>query len=92
LPKLIAEGSPAELQLVLDWLLNTRKLLVSLPFDKFVAWSGDITAVIKAKRVLRDNLDSIIGRLNHAAAIMPLTRHFMGRLRALLASKPEGYK
>jgi hypothetical protein len=92
LPKLLAEGSPAELQVVLGWLLNTRKLIVSLPDDKFIAWSGDIDEVIKARQVPRDALESIIGRLNHAAAIIPLTRHFMGRLRALLASKPEGYK
>jgi hypothetical protein len=92
IPKLLAEGSPAELSIVLGWLLNTRRLLVALPDDKFIAWTGDIRAIITVRRVLHDELESIIGRLNHAAAIMPLSRHFLGRLRALLASKSHGYK
>jgi hypothetical protein len=92
LPKLLAEGSPAELQIVLGWRLNTRRLIVSLPDDKFIAWTRDIEDIVKTRRVSREQLESVIGRLNHAAAIMPLTRHFLGRLRALLASKKAGYR
>ena len=33
-PKLIAEGSPAEVQVVLGWRIDTRRLEVSLPEDK----------------------------------------------------------
>ena len=35
--KLLAEGSPAEQHIVLGWLLDTRRLLVSLPDDKYAA-------------------------------------------------------
>jgi hypothetical protein len=34
-PKLIAEGSPAECQTVLGWNLDTRRLILSLPKDKY---------------------------------------------------------
>jgi hypothetical protein len=36
--KLLAEGAPAEEQIVLGWLLDTRRLLVALPDDKHSAW------------------------------------------------------
>ncbi|KAI2509039.1 hypothetical protein MHU86_5415 [Fragilaria crotonensis] len=42
LTKLIAEGSPAEVQIVLGWRLDTRRLLITLPDDKFRAWTGEI--------------------------------------------------
>ena len=36
-PKLEAEGTPAEVQIVLGWNLNTRLLLILLPDDKYEA-------------------------------------------------------
>jgi hypothetical protein len=45
-PKLEAEGTPAEVQIVLAWEMNTRALLVLLPFDKFVAWTSDSSDTI----------------------------------------------
>jgi hypothetical protein len=38
LVKLLAEGAPAEQQIVLGWLSETRRLLMSLPDDKHAAW------------------------------------------------------
>jgi hypothetical protein len=67
-------------------------LLVALPDDKQIAWAGDIKTFLKARRMTRAELESLLCRLNHAAAIMPLARHFLGRLRGLLVSKQEGYK
>jgi len=40
--KLKAEGKSSETQIVLGWTINTRKLTVALPKDKFIAWRGDI--------------------------------------------------
>jgi hypothetical protein len=37
LEKAIAEGTPSEWLIVLGWLLNTRRLLISLPLDKRTA-------------------------------------------------------
>jgi hypothetical protein len=44
--KLQAEGAPAEIQIVLGWTINTRNLLLSLPADKFKAWSDDLLVII----------------------------------------------
>ena len=66
-PKLIAEGSPAECQLVLGWHLDTRRLLLSLPKDKFDAWTSDINVILATGSCLFTVLETLVGRLNHAA-------------------------
>jgi hypothetical protein len=80
-PKLAAEGTPAEVQIVLGWNLNTRLLLILLPTDKYEAWSSDITAIVVSKRTTFSELESTVGRLNHVGYIIPLARHFLTRLR-----------
>jgi hypothetical protein len=81
IPKLLAEGTPDERQIVLGWLLDTHLLLVLLPPDKFRAWIADLTRFLRRHKCSHEELDTLIGRLNHTAAIMPLARHFLGRLR-----------
>jgi hypothetical protein len=83
-PKLIAEGSPAEVQIVLGWTLNTRSLRVILPADKFEAWSSDLKLIIDERKGTFGELETTIGRLNHAAYIIPLSRHFLNRIRLRL--------
>jgi len=87
LPKLLAEGAPAEQQIVLGWLLDTRRLLVSLPEDKYLAWITSIESFIKSKGGLKEDLDTLEGQLNHAAYVIPLARHFLTRIRAAKNSK-----
>jgi hypothetical protein len=88
--KLLAEGTPAELQIVLGWLVATRSLLVSLPDDKFESWVTDLQAMIDSKRTTYGDLDSMVGRLNHAAFLIPLARHFLNRLRnRIQRSQPQ---
>lgn len=76
--KLIAEGTLAEIQIVLGWLLNTRQLIVALQDHKFLAWTTDIRAIIQARKVCHNELESLIGYFNHAAVIMPIFWHFFG--------------
>jgi hypothetical protein len=83
-PKLVAEGGPAEDQIVLGWTLNTRTLLVILPHDKFEAWSRDLRVIIAERRGTFGQLETTVGRLNHAAYIIPLSRHFLHRIRLRL--------
>jgi hypothetical protein len=80
-PKLAAEGAPAEEQIVLGWTLNTRTLMIILPYDKYEAWSADIRAIVLDKRVTYGELESTLGRLNHVGYVIPLARHFLNRLR-----------
>jgi hypothetical protein len=81
--KLLAEGAPAEIQQVLGWTINTRRLTVSLPLDKFTMWVDDIHRIQKAGRASTELLATVEGRLNHAASIIPMARHFLTRLRRL---------
>jgi hypothetical protein len=60
---------------------------MSLPKHKHIAWSRQIQAAIKARATSFKELDTIIGRLNHAACIIPMARHFLSRIRACLRSK-----
>jgi hypothetical protein len=89
--KLEAEGAPAESQIVLGWRINTRLLRLQLPFDKYTAWTSDISGILgRADRaVSRKELESLIGRLNHASFVIPLSCHFLSNLRSKLKSKPR---
>jgi hypothetical protein len=88
-PKLVAEGSPAEVQVVLGWKVDTRRLEVSLPRDKFDAWMLDLRVSRESKRVDRKELERLLGRLNHAAYVMPIARHFLGRIRTAVGPAPN---
>jgi hypothetical protein len=75
-PKLIAEGTYAEIQIVLGGALNTRSLTILLPFNKFEAWSAGLHAIILPRKTFFGKLKSTVGRLNHAGYVIPLSRHF----------------
>ena len=90
LPKLIAEGGPTEVQTVLGWRIDTRRLLISLPDDKFRAWVADIEGMEKTGECRYQVLDQLVGRLNHASQIIPPARHFLSRIRATL--RPRRHK
>jgi hypothetical protein len=86
-PKLIAEGIPMEVQIVLGWILNTRALIIALPQDKFEAWTSDIEEIIDNLRVTYGDLESTLGRLNHVGYVIPLARHFLSLLRLRIRSR-----
>ena len=80
LPKLMAEGTPAESQIVLGWRVNTREMTIGLPENKFTDWTRDIQKLIDLKRCTFGELESLAGRLGHASYAIPLTRHFLERI------------
>ena len=85
LPKLLAEGSPDDIQIVLGWWIDTRRMTIALPDDKFDAWMEDINEIIRLGGKCRyEGLDQLTGRLNHSSFVMPASRHFLGRIRASL--------
>jgi hypothetical protein len=79
--KLEAEGRSSERQIVLGWEIRTRDLKVALPYDKHLAWREDLVTIIRAGKVTRKDLESMIGRLNHASFLIPLSRHFLNEIR-----------
>ena len=44
--KALAEGTPAEIQIVLGWLIDMHWLLNSLPPEKFNWWIAELNAVL----------------------------------------------
>ena len=79
--KLAAELRPEVTKLVLGWLLDTDQFRIFLPIEKFLDWSQDIENIIKKEMIKTKDLESTIGRLNHAGHILPLARYFLTRLR-----------
>ena len=81
--KLRAEGRLEETKTLLGWFYDTRRLRISLPSNKFKAWSNQVRDLIKSRQTSFSALDTLIGRLNHAAYVIPTARHFMSRIRSL---------
>jgi hypothetical protein len=71
-------------KIVLGWRLDTRRLLITLPDDKFNIWNKEIEDMSTRNYCTRKELEILIRKLNHAALVIPLPRHFLGELRYLL--------
>ena len=78
-----AEGAPEETKICLGWILDTRRLLVTLPDHKFIAWSAQTQATIDQKSANNKQLSSLLGRLEHVAIVIPMFAHFLNNLRTL---------
>ena len=78
--KFLAEARSSELKVVLGWLIDARRFLISLPLDKFTTWTISLKAMTSDLRVSRESLRIMLGRLNHVAYVVPLSRHFLNRL------------
>jgi hypothetical protein len=83
LSKLKGEGQMSEVKVTLGWELHSRILLVSLSQDKFELYFQDIQKFLDSGYAPRDPLKTTVGRLEHAATIVPEMRHFLGRIRRL---------
>ena len=83
LSKLAAEGTPSELLLCLGWEVNTRLLTICLPLDKYLSWTADLHQAYTSRRITASALESLVGRLNHAAQPIPNSSHFLNRLRSM---------
>ena len=67
--------------IVTGWELDSRRLLISLPSHKFIAWTSQIDGFLTSKKATAAALESFLGRMVHTSTIMPLARHFLARLR-----------
>jgi hypothetical protein len=79
--KLEAEGRGSERQIVLGWEIRTREFVVALPEDKYIAWKGDLVDMINRGSGTVQEVESLVGRLNHASLTIPLSRHFLNDIR-----------
>ena len=87
--KLEAEGRSSERQIVLGWEIQTRAFLVALPFDKHKAWMEDLGRLVLTGQATQQETESMIGRLNHASFLIPLSRHFLNEIRTKCLSVPR---
>jgi hypothetical protein len=74
----------------LGWLLDTHRLLISLTLDKYSAWAAAIIFILITESCGYDDLETLVGRLNHVCFVIPVARHFMSRLRWLLNTSRQG--
>ena len=81
IPKLVAEGCLTEMLIFMGWLINARQFIAALPPDKCKAWQDQINEICLLVNAPHKMIDEKVGRLNHAACIIPLAGHFMNRLR-----------
>ena len=82
--KLIAETGLSETKIILGWLLNFRTMTISLPENKYIAYSRAISNMIERGWTSKAELESNIGRWVHLGQILPQIHHFLSRLRFLL--------
>ena len=82
--KLKAEGQPSEIRIMLGWQIDSRRMRISLPSTKAIAWANDIDNILTKNKTNQKELESVIGRLNHVGYILPTGRYFLNRLRHLL--------
>ena len=86
LPKLEAEGTSNEMTVVLGWWLDTSRLLLRLPKDKFIVYSKEVEEILNQRRVNGKDLKSVIGNFVHASYAVPHLRHCLDNLRFRLKS------
>ena len=82
--KLDAEANLSEIKIILGWRWDFRRLIISLPDNKFTAWTDGISVILNTRRVTTKELESTIGRLGHLSLVLPFVHHFLSRLRELL--------
>ena len=70
--------------------LNSQNGTATLPTDKLLSYSKDITELLCHKKVKRKSMESIIGKLNFAASVVP-ARPFLRRMIDTLSAAPRPY-
>ena len=81
--KLKAEAQLTEIKNILGWTWDLRRLIISLPENKYIAWSADLQHAISTQRIKTTSLESTIGRLTHLSLVVPHVHHFLSRIREL---------
>ncbi len=62
-------------------MLDTRRLLVSLPNHKAIGWKAQIDMILKNKTISEKELSSILLRLENIAQVQIVLGHFLSDIR-----------
>ncbi len=87
--KLSAEAGLKEEEIILGWHVNFCNLIISLPDNKFIAWTDSIKKILSCGTSTAKELKTMIGCLSHLGAIVPFVYHFPSRLRDLQWKAPK---
>ena len=79
--KMKAEGAAEERKICLGWMLDTRRLKVSLPDHKTIGWKSQIDQILTQKTVSEKDLSSVLGRLENVAQVLTILGHFLSNIR-----------
>ncbi len=81
--KLAVKARLEEEKIFLGWHIYFRRLIISLPDNKFIAWTDSINDILTCETSTAEELETTIGRLGHLGANVPFVYHFLSRLRDL---------
>ena len=79
--KMKAEGAAEERKICLGWMMDTRRLLVSLPDHKTIGWKSQIDTLLINKSASEKELASVLGRLENVAQVLTVLSHFLSNIR-----------
>jgi hypothetical protein len=82
--KLLAEGRLTEIQVVLGWEIDTRRLLIRLPADKHKLYSDDTSflAIHDGRLINAKTLETLYGRLVFVSTVIVSMSHCLGRIQS----------
>ena len=75
--KLKAEAALSELKKILGWDWDSHRLIISLPTNKYIAWSKIILDTISSGHIAAKEFKSTIGRLSYLALVVSFVNHFL---------------
>ena len=62
-------------------MIDTKAFRIYLPKEKMIDWVTSIKEILEKGSTNSKTLEKTIGRLNHAAHILPHSRYFLNRTR-----------
>ena len=83
LTKLAAKAGLEETKTILGCFFDFRRLLVSLPENKYLSWKKELEELIETKFSNARELERLVGRMTHLSTVVPLVHHFLSRIRDL---------
>ena len=78
-----AEAGPAESKVILGWDFDFRRLIISLPENKFVAWTTNVSQLLLNETTTAKELEPTIVRLGHLTLVVLGVHNFLSPLRDL---------
>lgn len=67
---------------MLGWRINTRTLQLSLPRNKFIAWTKDLEVILQSdcRKIPHKQIESLLGRSQHVASVLSPAAHFLSKI------------